>query len=91
MDDSVGRDGYVELPRSWTEDFDGFALEAEEIVGADNNLLVVITRGHGTGRGSRALVQMRYGTVYTLEARRIVRVDIFPRPNDALEATGLRE
>jgi hypothetical protein len=73
------------------EDFDDFALEAEGIVGADNDRVVVITRGHGTGPGSRALVEMRHGTVYTLEARRIVRVDIFPRPNDALEAAGLRE
>jgi ketosteroid isomerase-like protein len=89
--DSVGRDGYLALVRTWTETFDDLVLEAEEIIDADNDRVVVIVHASGTGKASRALVDARYGAVYTLEGGRIVRLDFFPRPDQALEAVGLRE
>src|SRR5215211_1350155 len=85
MDDFVGRRGFVEFMRRWTEDFDDFAVEPEEFIDADNDRVVAITRQYGTGRGSRARVEMRTGVVWTLEARRIVRVDLFLEPNEALK------
>jgi ketosteroid isomerase-like protein len=90
-DGFLGRDGYVTFMRSWTEDFDDFVVEAEKVVDADNDRVVAIARAYGTGKGSGAHVELRYGAVHTLEAHRIVRVDIFPRPNDAFEAATLRK
>jgi hypothetical protein len=88
--DSVGREGWVEIMRIWNEDFDELALEPDQISAVDNDRVVVLMHAFGTGKGSRVRVELRYGTVYTLEARRIVRVDVFPEPEQALEAVGLR-
>jgi hypothetical protein len=34
---------------------------------------------------------MRISVIYTLEGRRIVQVEVFLEPSDALQAAGLRE
>jgi ketosteroid isomerase-like protein len=91
LEDGVGRAGYVDFMRRWTEDFDDFGVETEEIIDADNDHVVVITRQYGTGKGSGMTVEIRTGAVLTLEAGRITRVALFLEPNDALEAVGLRE
>jgi ketosteroid isomerase-like protein len=91
LEDGVGRAGYVDFMRRWTEDFDDFGVETEEIIDADNDHVVVITRQYGTGKGSGMTVEIRTGSVLTLEAGRIRRVDLFLEPNDALKAVGLRE
>lgn len=91
IDDFAGRDGYAEFTRRWTEDFEDFAFEPEQIVDADNDRVVVTTHAHGTGKGSGATVDMRTAWVVTLEAGRIVNVVLFLEPNDALKAVGLRE
>jgi ketosteroid isomerase-like protein len=91
IDDFAGRDGFIEFMRRWTEDFDDFAIEAEEIIDAGNARVVAIARQHGTGKSSRATVRIRTGAIYTLDARRIVRVELFLQPSDALHAAGLRE
>jgi ketosteroid isomerase-like protein len=91
MEDSVGRDGYVEFMRRWTEDFDELAVQLEEIIDVDNDRVVAITGWYGIGKGSQAPVEMRTGMVCTLEARRIVRSLLFIEPDHALKAVGLRE
>ena len=91
VDDLVGRAGYVELMRQWTEDFDDFWMEAEEIIDIDDDRVVATVRHYGTGKGSGMRVEMRMAAVHTFGAGRIVRVDIFPDRNRALRAVGLRE
>jgi ketosteroid isomerase-like protein len=90
-EDAVGRDGYVQFMRSWTEDFEELEVQLEEIIDVDNDRVVAITGWIGIGRGSHAPVAMRTGMVCTLEARRIVRSVLFIDPNHALRAAGLRE
>jgi ketosteroid isomerase-like protein len=90
--DFAGREGFVAFMRTWTEDFDDFAIEAEEFIDAGNDRVVVIAVQHGIGRGSRAPVEMRYGYIFhTLEGRRIVQVEVFADPTRALQKAGLRE
>jgi ketosteroid isomerase-like protein len=91
MGDVAGREGYLELLTTWTEDFNDFEQETEAIIDADNDRVVAITRNHGTGKGSGAPVELRTAQVFTLEAGRIVRVDVFLKPEAALEAAGLSE
>jgi ketosteroid isomerase-like protein len=91
FDDLVGRAGYVELMRRWTEDFDDFWMEAEEIIDIDDDRVVATVRHYGTGKGSGVAVEMHMAAIYTFGAGRIVRVDMFPDRNHALRAVGLRE
>jgi hypothetical protein len=53
----VGREGFVAFMRTWTEDFDDFALEAEEFIDAGNERVVAIACQHGIGKASRAPVE----------------------------------
>jgi ketosteroid isomerase-like protein len=89
--DFAGRDGWVEFMRAWSEDFDDFVIEAERIVDAGDDGVVVLVRNHGTGKGSGAPVEARFGAVYTIESGRIVRGDIYVEPSHALHAVGLSE
>jgi ketosteroid isomerase-like protein len=91
LEDAVGRDGYVEFIRRWTEDFDDLVVEPEQIIRADNDRVVAIARWSGTGKGSGAPVEMRTGMVFTLEARCIVQVANLIEPNHALQAAGLSD
>ena len=91
LDDVAGREGYVEFLRTFTEDFEDYAAENEQIIDAGNDRVVVITSAQGTGKESRVPVEMRNGMVFTLEAGCVVRITLFIKPDDALEAAGLSE
>jgi ketosteroid isomerase-like protein len=90
-EDAVGREGFVQFMRIWTEDFEELAVQLEEIIDVDNEGVVAITGWHGIGKASHAPVEMRTGMVCTLETRRIVRSLLFIDPNHALKAVGLSE
>ena len=77
--------------RHWSEDFDQFTIEAQEIIDVGDDRVVAITRNRGTGRASGAPVEARFGAVYTLKAGRITRGDVFVKPSHALRAAGLSE
>jgi ketosteroid isomerase-like protein len=87
--DATGREGYVEFMRTWTEDFEDFEMEPEEIVDAGVDRVVVVTRQRARGKGSGAPVDMRAGIVCRFESNRVARVDLFVDPAKALEAAGL--
>ena len=89
--DFVGRAGYVEFTRTYTEDFEGYEIEVEQIMDAGTDRVVLITRHRANGKAGQVPVEMRTGAVFTLAGRHILRVDVFGEPDDALEAAGLRE
>jgi hypothetical protein len=87
----VGREGFVEFMRTWTEDFEDFGIATEKIIALRRNRVLAITRQHGVGKGSRATVEMEISAIYKLKRRRIVEVELFLEPGHALQAAGLRE
>jgi ketosteroid isomerase-like protein len=90
-EDAVGREGYVQFMRGWTEDFEALEVELEETIDVDNDRVVAITSWNGIGKGSHARVAMSTGMVCTLKAGRIMRSALFVDPNHALRAAGLSE
>jgi ketosteroid isomerase-like protein len=91
MENVVGRDDYLEMLRKFGEDFEDLSLEAEQIIDAGADRVVAIFRALGTGRASGAPVEMRMAWVFWLDALRVVRIDPYLEPNDALKAVGLRD
>jgi ketosteroid isomerase-like protein len=89
--DGVGRDGYVQFMRKWTEGFEDLAVRLAEIIDVDDDRVIAITGWLGVGKGSHAPVAMDTGMLCTLEAGRIVRSLLFLDPNHAFRAAGLRE
>ena len=96
----VGGDGAVtrgirEVGRAWAaflEAWDRFATVPEEIVDAGDERVLVWVRFQGRGRGSGAPVADFSGAqVFTLRDGKVVRLELFTRRADALEAAGLSE
>jgi ketosteroid isomerase-like protein len=92
-----GHDGIRDFFREWWAFFAEYAIEPEEFIAADENVVVRVTQG-GRGRDSPADIEMpgylemgRSWVVYRLRAGRAVRVEIYREEAEALEAAGLRE
>ncbi len=86
-----GHDGIREFFREWRQFFAEYRAEAEQFIGADENVMVRVRQG-GRGRVSSVDVEMPpYWQVYRLREGRAVRVEFYRDEADALEAVGLRE
>ena len=77
--------------RRWTEDFEGYTIQREELIDAGDDLVVGIFRQFATGRGSGAAVELDYALVYDLQDGQLVRIRAYLDRTEALEAAGLRE
>jgi ketosteroid isomerase-like protein len=86
-----GVKGLVEFMRTWTENFEDWSNEYERFIDAPNDRVVAIAHQSGRGQGSSVPVEMRYGMVFELEDRRVIRLRLFMDPAEALEAAGLSD
>jgi ketosteroid isomerase-like protein len=84
----VGREGFIEFMKTWTEDFD-WSIELERLVDAGDDRVVGVFRQRATGRGSGVPVELYMGVVYELEHGRVVRIRNYLNPAKAFEAAGL--
>jgi ketosteroid isomerase-like protein len=72
------------------EPFEEVVVEPEEFFErADQIVVFVLTRFRPTG--SSAVVENRIGHLWTMREGKAMRLEIFPRREDALEAAGLPE
>jgi ketosteroid isomerase-like protein len=86
-----GREAFVEFMRRWTEDFDGYSIQREELVEAGNDRVVGVFKQSATGRGSGASVELEYALVYDLRDGQLVRIRAFLDRAEALEAARVQE
>jgi ketosteroid isomerase-like protein len=91
LDDVAGREGFVQFIRTWIDEFDDFEVTYERIIDAPDDRVLVLTHMSGTGKESRAPVDLRSAQLYELEAGRVVRVNLFLDPDAAFKAAGLPE
>jgi ketosteroid isomerase-like protein len=85
-----GHEGVRSLFREWSEAWQSFEDDCEELIDAGEHVVSVVTR-RGRGRASGADTTARRGGVWTLRDAKIVRVVWFASPEEALEAVGLSE
>ena len=86
-----GRDGFTEFFANWTEPYDEWDIDVEDLVDAGEDRVLAVVRQRGRLRGADSWVELRFGMVYTLAERLIRRVELFETPAQALEAVGLAE
>ena len=86
----VGRGGFLEFMKTWTEDFD-WSIELERLVDAGDDRVVGVFRQRATGKGSGVPVELHMGVVHELEGGQIVRMRNYLDPAEAFAAAGLRE
>ncbi len=85
-----GREGFVEFMGTWTEDFE-WSIDLERVIDAGDDRVVAMFHQHATGKGSGATVELHMALLYELENGRVIRMQNFLDPAEALKAAGLRE
>ena len=76
--------------RAWVDSFEGYTLQATEMVEAGNKVLVgVLQRGRPSG--ASAFVEGRWWQVVTVRQGEVSRIETFPDRRLAVQAVGLEE
>jgi ketosteroid isomerase-like protein len=83
-----GRDGFLRNIAELTEVFDDFALEPEEFLEGDEQI-VVVTRAAGRGKSSGVDIEQRLFHVWTIRDGRAARLEVYSDRAAALEAAGI--
>lgn len=86
-----GREGFVEFMRLWTGEFAGWSIELEEVIDAGDDRVVAMYRQRATGKASGVPVELHQGAIHEFADGRVIRIQNFPSPGEALEAAGLSE
>jgi ketosteroid isomerase-like protein len=86
----IGHDGLMQAMADWGGQWDDWHLELLRLINADPGVVAVL-RQHGRGKLSGAEVATELGCVFTVEAGKIVRWQMFFSEQEALEAVGLEE
>ena len=85
--------GREEIQGFWEEmltAFEAGTAEPEELFEQGDQIAVVV-KGRVRPKGSSAEVENRTGQLWTLRGGKAVSMRMFPKPEEALEAAGLRE
>lgn len=86
-----GRDAVGQWFANWFATFEpGYRFDIEQARDLGDVVLLFATH-HGRGRASGAEVHGQTGYLYRLRDGKIVRVELYRSPAEALEAVGLRE
>ena len=86
-----GRDALRAYAKRFSGEFEAFSWEAEDILDAGDDRVLVLLRVRGRGKGSGADFDTGAGWLLTLREARVVRVDAYLDRQEALEAAGLDE
>ncbi len=86
-----GFDGLQKGLGPYWETFEGFHIEVEEVIHANQEQVLTAVRDGGRMKGSDAEVWNRFFHVWTFSNGRIVRLSIHIDRDQALAAAGLSE
>ena len=85
-----GHEGFLKYVERWLEPWDEYRLIPEQFIDAADKVFVTY-RAVGRGKGSGIEVESRWGHLWTIRDGKAVRLEIFSKPDEALEAAGLSE
>jgi MFS family permease len=91
IDGVLGFDAAQEAMREYWQTFEGYRVEIEEVIYADEGRVVDVVRDGGRMRGTDSEIWNRFFHVWTLRDGRIVRLSVHTDRNRSLEAAGLAE
>jgi ketosteroid isomerase-like protein len=86
-----GPEGVNDFMAKWTEAYDEFEQDLEDVIDAGGEHVVSIIRQRGRPRGSQSWVDLRFGIVWTVTEGDLRRARVYRTAEEALEAVGLRE
>ena len=86
-----GPEGFLQAFMDWTEGFDEFRASVGEFIDANDSQVIVRVHQHAVGAQSGVPIEADFWFLHTIRDKKIVRLDMFSRKAQALEAAGLRE
>jgi ketosteroid isomerase-like protein len=84
-----GREGFTRWLEDWGAAWAEWSFQPEEFIDAGDRVIAII-RVKAKGRGSGAEVERRDAILHEVRDDKIVRVDYYNNPSQALEAAGLK-
>src|SRR4051794_163372 len=85
-----GKDGFLSFITEWVEPFEEFSQTPEEFIDA-GNLVVVRVLQRARGKGSGVPVEGHFWLVHLMRDEKTVKLDLYDKEAEALEAAGLVE
>ena len=70
-----GREGVVEFAQMWTEDFERFSMQRQELIDAGDDRVFASYRQSAIGKGSGVPTEVEYFSVFEVEAGLVVRIE----------------
>jgi ketosteroid isomerase-like protein len=86
----LGVERLAEYTRGFLEPWTRITIEAEEITGAGDSVIVAV-RQRGVGRESGAETELRYFHVWTFRGEKAIRLENFRERSEAFAAAGRPE
>jgi ketosteroid isomerase-like protein len=86
----TGVDGFREMWLDWLEPWATYRVQVEEVIDSGDRV-VVLVRDHGRRPDMDAEVELISGSVWTIRAGKVSRVEFYGTRREALEAVGLPE
>jgi ketosteroid isomerase-like protein len=84
-----GAEGFNEFIAQWTEAYDEFEQQVEEVIDAGDQDVVAILNQRARPKGSQSWVDLRFGVVWTVADGQLKRARVFRTAEEALAAVGL--
>jgi ketosteroid isomerase-like protein len=84
-----GTDGAREFIATWTEPFDDWEMEVEELIDAGQEDVVAVLRQRGTAKSTGLQVDMQFAMLWTIRDGKYSRMRMYADPDEAKRAAGL--
>jgi ketosteroid isomerase-like protein len=84
-----GPEGFNEFIAKWTEAYDEFEQNVEEVIDAGDQDVVSILSQRARPRGSESWVHLRFAVIWTVREGKLTRGRVFRTAEEALAAAGL--
>jgi ketosteroid isomerase-like protein len=85
-----GIEGARQFLEEWRDAWEDWELEVEDMFDAGNDVVAVL-RQRGRSKATGLPVDMHFAQVWTLRDGKQLRMRMYASPDEALEATGLRQ
>jgi len=85
--------GVEGMNRAWLSAlgaWDDFRAEADQLIEADENVIVTVNRLRASGKESGAPVDARTACIWTFDAGKVVRLALYWNVDKAFEVAGVR-
>jgi len=87
-DTYTGRSQFRSFVEAWEEGFASERMEAKEMVDAGDRVVAMVHH-RGRGKSSGVEIDQTFAMVWTFRAGRVLRMEMYPTREEALEAVGL--